>query len=80
MNTLCTPLRSTLSQLSLEGMIRMCSKGPDFQLNYNQLAKSIDYFKSHKDRIVVLSQHWTFRADSYHSFYSQSVETWDRVL
>ena len=26
--------------------------GPEFQLNHNQLSKSIDYFKSLKDRVV----------------------------
>jgi hypothetical protein len=52
LNTLCAHLRSTRCQSSLYGMIRICSKGPEFQMNDNQLSKCIAIFKSQKNRTV----------------------------
>jgi hypothetical protein len=49
MNTICIPLRSTLSQGNLESMLCILLQGKYFTLSNVQLFRTIEKFKSTKD-------------------------------
>ena len=51
MNSLCTPIRSTLSQQNLDCMLRIVSGG-EMRLSQNQLCKTVQNFKDLKERAL----------------------------
>lgn len=48
MNLLCTPLRSSLSENSLDRLMRICINGPE-TLSEEQLEELVDDFKKKRD-------------------------------
>ena len=53
MNDICTPLRSSLSQHSLDALMRICREGPD-ALSPEDLEILVDLFKNEKKRKMLL--------------------------
>jgi len=53
MNDLCTPLRSSLTQQSLDALMRICKEGRP-RLSVDQLTDINEDFNSRKSRILAL--------------------------